>query len=152
MAGFASDIYLRPAGIKTPAGGIGMLLQSGGMTFGAHAIPIHCRSCPVQGISMVDFLIRIEMEPALSALCLCAAIPGNRQCLQATIGEGDQVLLQRIMTEGVGDWKFSLFSIGTISAYILSIIAAEKFSDDAISIKSDGIEITEHTDIIGLRH
>jgi hypothetical protein len=43
------------------------------------------------------------MEPALAALLFRVAIPGDAERLIAPPGKGDQVLLQRIDPEGVGD-------------------------------------------------
>jgi len=52
---------------------------------------------------MVNPAIGLQVEPALSALCFRARIPGDRQCLVAAAGKRDQILLQGVDTEGVAD-------------------------------------------------
>ena len=48
-------------------------------------------------------LAGIEVEPALTALLFRPAIPGDAERLQPPAWKRDQVLLQRIDPEGVGD-------------------------------------------------
>jgi hypothetical protein len=56
---------------------------------------------PMQDVVGPDLLVRIKMKPALSAFFLRAAVPRDRQGLHPAVREFDQVLLQRIDTEGV---------------------------------------------------
>ena len=95
VAGFAGDVDLRPGR------GIGVFLrvvvlaQLGRMALGALEIPGLIDPCPVQRIAGLELLVGIEMEPALAALVLRPAVPGDAERLHPAVGKGDQVLLQR---------------------------------------------------------
>ena len=54
------------------------------------------------------------MKPALAALVLRTAVPGDRQRLQAAVREFDQILLQRINAEGVFDLEARKLAVGTV--------------------------------------
>lgn len=58
---------------------------------------------PVKGVLGIDLLAGLQMIPALSALVGVATIPGQIQCLQVTVTDIDQVLLQGVVPEGVLD-------------------------------------------------
>src|SRR5262249_27539623 len=68
----------------------------------------------MQDIVVADVLVRIEMEPALAALVLRVAVPGNRQGLQPAIRKFDQILLQRIDAERVFDLEDVELSIRSV--------------------------------------
>ena len=80
-----------------------VLAHAGRMALRAHEIPVLVQPGPVQHVVVLDLLVRIEMEPALAALVLRPAVPGERQRLQAAVGKLDQILLQRIDAERVLD-------------------------------------------------
>jgi hypothetical protein len=56
-------------------------------------------------IAVVDRYVGIEVEPWLTPGCGGVAIPGNAQGLLTTAGKSDQMLLQRVHAEGMGDLK-----------------------------------------------
>jgi hypothetical protein len=56
-------------------------------------------------IAVVDRCVGIEVEPSLAPGGGGAAIPGNAQSLITTAGKSDQMLLQRVHAEGMGDIK-----------------------------------------------
>src|SRR5215472_11301474 len=58
---------------------------------------------PVQRVAGFELLAGIELEPALTALLFRPAIPGDAKRLQPPAWKRDEVLLQRIDPEGVGD-------------------------------------------------
>src|SRR5512132_512467 len=103
VAGLAGDVDLRPGR------GIGVFLrvvvlaQLRRVALGAHEIPGLINPCPVQRIAGLELLIGIQMEPALAALVLRPAVPGDAERLHPPVREGDQVLLQRVDAEGVAD-------------------------------------------------
>src|SRR5262245_41448470 len=57
----------------------------------------------MQNVVVLDLLIRVEVKPALAALSLRPAVPGDRQRLQPAVGKLNQILLERIDAEGVFD-------------------------------------------------
>ena len=93
VTGFAGDIDFGPGGVKAVELRIVILMQVRGMTFGAHVIPVLLQAGPVEGVFMRQVLAGIEMKPALSALLLRPAVPGDAQRLIAAVRKTDQVLL-----------------------------------------------------------
>ncbi len=83
-----------------------VLAHAGRVALGAHEIPVLVELRPVQDVVVADFFIGIEVEPALSALVLRPAVPGDPQRLQAPVGKFDQILLQGIDAERVFDLEF----------------------------------------------
>src|SRR5690348_8383909 len=73
------------------------------MAVGALIIPGLVAPGPVQPVASRQFLVGVEVEPALAALLFRAAVPGVAERLIAPPWKGDQVLLQRVDPEGVGD-------------------------------------------------
>ena len=101
MTGFAADADLGPLRCETIGLRIVVLPNAGRMAFGAHEVPVLVQPGPVQHVVVPDAFVRIEMKPALAAFVLRPRVPGDRQRLQAPVGEFDQILLQRIDAEGV---------------------------------------------------
>lgn len=60
---------------------------------------------PVKRMAGAEGLIRVEMEPALTTFAFAAAVPGDAEGLQAAARQFDEILLQRVMAEGVVDAK-----------------------------------------------
>ena len=75
------------------------------MAIRAHAVPVLVAASPVQGVIGGKALAWVEREPALPALPLGSAVPSDGQGLQAPPGQGYQILLQRIVAEGVEHLK-----------------------------------------------
>ena len=50
MARLAAHVYVRPGGIVGIAIRIVILLQVGGVAFGAHTVPVLGRICPVEPV------------------------------------------------------------------------------------------------------
>ena len=86
VTGLAGDIDFRPGRRKGFCLRVVILLQVGGVTGGAAAVPVLARACPVQYIIMGNGFIRVEMKPALAALRSRPRIPGNAQRLQSSAG------------------------------------------------------------------
>ena len=59
----------------------------------------------MQRVLVIDLLVRVQVIPALPALGGGARIPGDAQGLQPTARQRQQVLLQRIYTEHIGDFE-----------------------------------------------
>jgi hypothetical protein len=84
------------------------------MTFGASEVPILAARGPVQPITCLDVLARIQMEPALAPLPLRPRIPRDGERLLAAAGKFDQVLLQRMHTERVFDLVIVEPAVGSV--------------------------------------
>ena len=79
------------------------LLQVRRVALRAHEVPVLDRPGPVQRVVGRHALVRIEVEPALPAVRLRARVPGDARAPGSGRRELDQVLLQRIDAEDVGD-------------------------------------------------
>jgi hypothetical protein len=93
VAGLATHADFRKARGEAIVGRIVILVHAGRVALGAHEIPVLVELRPVQHVVVLDLLVRIEMEPALSALLLGAAIPGDRQRLEPAVRKFDEILL-----------------------------------------------------------
>ena len=126
MAAFATDINFGPGAVVAIALLGIILLQSGGVASGTLSIPVIVDPGPVQAFSWLSHIIGHKLIPALPALLCWSAVPSNCQCLIAAIGEANKVLLQRLNTKGVGNFKCLVFSICTLSANIIFTVFASK--------------------------
>ena len=101
---------------------------------------------------MPDLLVRIEVEPALAALVLRPAVPGERQRLQAAVGELDQILLQRIDPERVFDFERGELAVGAVGLDQEFSVLAEEAGMHAVIIEARIVEIAEHRLVGGMLH
>ena len=93
VAGLAAHVDLRKRGRIAIVCRIIILAHAGRMALRAHKIPILVQLGPVQNIVVLDLLVRVEMEPAVTSLLFRPAVPGDRKRLNASIWKLDQVLL-----------------------------------------------------------
>jgi hypothetical protein len=77
-------------------------------------VPVLVDAGPVQWVAGLEFLLWVEVEPALPTLCLRAGAPGNTKGLQTATGKLDQVLLQRGNAEGVLDLEVGQLAVGAV--------------------------------------
>ena len=116
VAGLAGDVELRPGrrvGVRRR--GIA-LLHVGRVALGAHEVPVLVGARPVQRVAEGNLLLRVEVEPALPSLLRRPGVPADVQRLVPPAGERDEVLLQRIDAEGVGDRVFVELSVGAVGS------------------------------------
>jgi hypothetical protein len=83
------------------------LHQVGGVALGAHAVPVLAVAGPVQPVVRRDVRFRVEVVP-LAAL----GVPGCAQGLQPPAREGHQVLLERLVAEGVAHLELAGLAAG----------------------------------------
>jgi hypothetical protein len=152
VAGLATDVDLRPAGMETAGGRVIVLAQSGRMTVCAHEIPVLLQLRPVQRVAVADVLPRVEVEPALTAALLGSRVPGDTQGLQAPVRKLDQILLQRRDAEGVLDRKFGEPPIGSVCAHEELAVTAEERGGHAHVGESGVVEVAQHGALAGLGH
>src|SRR5262249_11397054 len=106
----------------------------------------------MQDIVVLDLLIGIEMKPALTALPLRSCVPRNRQRLHAAVGKFDQILLQRIDTEGVFDLEDGELPVRPIGLDKKFPTLAKEAGVYAVIIERRVIEITEHRRFVRMLH
>jgi len=96
-------VDIGPGGRIGVAAEVIVLLQIGLVAVGALVIPSLVAPSPVQRATRLELLIGVEMKPAFAAFFFRAAVPCDAERLITPSGKGNQVLLQRIYPEGVGD-------------------------------------------------
>ncbi|MNB97401.1 hypothetical protein D3C75_446280 [compost metagenome] len=152
VTGLAADGLLVPGGGEAVALVVVTLVEGGGVAIRAHGVPVLVTPGPVQGIAGGKALARIEGEPTLSALRLGAAVPGQGQGLQAAAGEGDQVLLQRIMAEGVEDLDVNRLALFPLETDEIVLSLAKEAGLDASFVEMGVVEIPQHVVRGGVAH
>ena len=80
------------------------------MALGAHVIPVLLQAGPVQRVIRRDVLVGIYMKPALATFRLRPCVPGICERLQAPTRELDQILLQWLNTECIGNPEFAVLT------------------------------------------
>ena len=91
-----------------------------------------------------DLLVGIEVEPPLAPGRRRSRVPGDRQRLQTAAGKLDEVLLQRLDAEGVGDAIVGQIAVGTVRAHPELVVAPAERADDALVLEPGGVEIGEN--------
>jgi hypothetical protein len=77
VTGLAAHADFGPVRGETIVRRIIVLAHARRMALGAHEVPVLVQLGPVQKIIVTDLFVRIEVEPALAALILRAAVPGD---------------------------------------------------------------------------
>ena len=85
-----------------------------------------------------------QVEPALPAGCGGTAVPGDGERLQASAGERQQVLLQWMDAEHVGNAVRLKFAVGSFRFHPVAAIATEKPRGGALMPEMAAIESAEH--------
>jgi hypothetical protein len=98
----------------------------------------------VQDVIVLDLLIRIEMEPVLATLLLRAGVPGDRERLQPSVRELDEILLQRIDPEGVFHVERGELTVGAICLDKKFPALAKEAGVHPVIIESRIVEIADH--------
>ena len=144
MAGLAADTDFRPRGVEAIVGSVVILPYAGRMALGAHEVPVLIELGPVQHVVVLDLLIGVEMKPALAALVLRPAVPGDGERLYPAVGKFDQVLLQGIDAECVFHFEGRKFAVGTVGLDEEFVILFEKAGMNAKIVEPGIIEIAKY--------
>ena len=152
MACLARHVQLRPRRGELLRGRVEALAQVRRMALGAHEVPVLPAAGPVQPVAGLDVLAGVEMEPALPALRLRPAVPGDRQRLHAAAGQLDQVLLQRPHAERVPDLEVGELAVGTIGRDDeLAVAPRERRRGAGVGELRAG-EVAQHRRVVGDLH
>ncbi len=93
---------------------------------------------------MVDLLGRVEVIPALATVFLAPRIPAEVQDLHASVREFDQVLLQGIDPEAIGDPVVLAGSVRALRVDVEMPVFLKETRRDAMVVERDIVEITQH--------
>ena len=96
--------------------------------------PVQCSRSPGGAI-----LPGQQMEPALGR-----DVPGDGQRLQPAAGQFDQVLLQGIDAERVGDLEIGQLAVGPVGADEIPVPLPEELRDHALVLEVHATEVTQH--------
>jgi hypothetical protein len=114
------------------------------MAFGTGKVPVQEALAPVKGVLGADVFVRIEVIPALTAISSRTRIPGYRKCLLSSVGEIDEVLLQRPHAERMGYPQGFGASPGGFDAYHEVPVLPVKAHRFVEIPEIDAAEITEN--------
>ena len=98
----------------------------------------------MQHVVVLDLFIGIEMKPALAALVLRPAVPGDRKRLYPAVRKFDQILLEGIDAEGVFHLEGRKLAVGAVGFDKELIVLPEEAGMDAVIVETGIIEIAEH--------
>src|SRR6516165_7672649 len=144
VAGLATHADFRKARGEAIVGRVIVFAHAGRVALRAHEIPVLVQLGPMQDVVVLDLLVRVEVEPALAALRFRAAIPGDRERLQAAVREFDQVLLQRIDAEGVFHLERGELAVGSVGLDEEFPLLAEEAGVHAVIVETRLVEIAEY--------
>jgi hypothetical protein len=122
------------------------------MTLGAHRVPVLVQAGPVQDVAVRDRLVGVEMEPALATLLARPRVPGDAEGLHTAAREADQVLLQRVDAERVGDLVVPKRAVRTVRAHEEPPVAPEEPGGDPGVREGRVLEVGEHAGVVGDLH
>ena len=147
-----ADADFGPAGSIARAGHVEVLAHIGAVTLDAAAVRILKMARPEEGMLGIDIFVGLQMVPALPALRGRPAVPGHIERLQVTLANIDQILLQRVVPEGIFDGVDTGLTILTHGCYPVSSIAFEQARVDPVKADGDIAEITQHVVFAGGLH
>src|SRR6516165_8282132 len=152
MAGLAADADLGPGAGEAVIRRVVILAHAGRVALRAHEIPVLVELGPMQHVVVLDLLVRMEMEPPLSALFLTAAIPGDRQRLQPTVREFDVILLQRVDAEGVLHFERGQLAVRPVGFHEEFPVSAEKARTYTVVVEAGVVKIAQYRLVAGVVH
>ena len=152
VTGLAADADFGPTGRVTRVGRVEVLAYVSAVALDAAAVRVLNMARPEEGVLGIDIFVGLQMVPALPALHCRPAVPGYIQRLQVTLASIDQILLQRVVPEGIFDGVDSGLTILTHGCYLVSTIVFEQARVDAVKADADIVEITQHGGFVGGLH
>ena len=120
------------------------------MTFRTHEVPVVVGRRPVQRVARRDPLVRLQMKPALPSVLCGTRVPRHGERLIPAAGERNEVLLQRMGAERVGDFVIVKIPIGTFRADEILFVLLEKSRRHSEVSKGCVVEVAE--DGVFVRH
>ena len=152
VAGLAGDVDLGEGRLEAVLGEAVALAQVGRVALRALGVPVLRELRPVEHVPVVDTLARVEVEPALPALRLRPAVPGDGEGLVAAARQLDQVLLQRHEAEDVGDRVVRRPAVGPVGADEGLPVLAEEARGQAVVDEPRVVEVAEHRPLVRRLH
>ena len=119
MARLVGDVDIGPAGGIAVRSEVVVLFQIRRVAARTLIVPGLVASGPMEAIAASKDLIWVKGKPALSPLILGAAVPRDAERLVAAARKCDQILLQGINTERVGDFIVVRPAIRALPAHCL---------------------------------
>jgi len=144
VARLASDRQLGPGGRVPVARGIVALADARRMAIRAHVVPVLRAPRPVELVAVVDLLGGIEVKPPLAALRRRARVPGDGERLEASAGELDEVLLQRLEAERVLHLELCELPVGAVRPDEEPAVPLEEGRPDARVDEARPPEVATH--------
>ncbi len=135
----AAHVDLGPRGLEGVGLGVVRFAQIRGVALRAHAVPRLGAARPVQPVIGGDVPIRIQVEPLF-----LLRVPRDAERLVATSGERDQVLLERLPTERVGDLELPHLAPRPLRDHVVSAVTGREAARDPPVLELRVPEIAAH--------
>ena len=113
------------------------------MALGALEVPRLLAARPVKRARGAQRFVGVEVEPALTALRPGPRVPCQAEGLEPTPGERDEVLLEGIDAEGVGDLELAELAVRPVGADEELPVAAEERRGDTPVADPSLVEVAE---------
>ena len=143
VAFLAGHRELRPGSGVAVRGEVVSLPEVRRVALGALEVPRLLPARPVKRVRRPERLVGIEVKPALTALGPGPRVPGQAQRLEPTARERDEVLLEGIDAEGIGDLELTGLAVRPVGANEELAVAAEERRGDAPVSDSRLVEAAE---------
>ena len=152
MAGLAGHIGFREQGLVTVVRCGIVFTQIRRMTDRAARIPVLEGTGPVDRIPVRDRIVRVEVQPPLSAFGFGAAVPDDVQRLVSSVLERNQVLLQGMETEGPCNFEFLQFTLPVVGLDVKLAVLAVKTAFDPSVFEGPVGEIAQYVFLVSGKH
>ncbi len=93
---------------------------------------------------MIDPLVRVEVEPPLSAGFPWTRVPGDGQRLEASARQLEKVLLQRVDAERVSNLEVGELPVRSVGADDELVVPPEELRSPPQVIEARAAEVAEH--------
>ena len=147
MTCLTTDIHSIPRRLITVACRIVAQLQTGDVTVKAGRIGGEAARCPMQPVIRRKGFARVERKPTIFA-----GVPRHSKCLQTTLRQFQQILLQRGDAKGVAHRKIGIVAVFAHSVDDPLVIPLEKSAGHCAIVEGRVLKIAEDGRRVGNLH
>ena len=142
MTALAAHTQCLPAAFGPGCNGIEATSKASGVALDAHEISILLRFGPVQRMTVIHAFAVVEMKPALQR-----NIPGRAMHLQTTVLHGQQILLQRLDAQRIGDIEIGSLTVTVRRGDVKPVLVAREVADFHIGLQRTLIKVAEYRSV-----
>ena len=152
VARLARDVELRPRRFVPIFFRSVALAQVRRMAACAAVVPVEGGPGPVEDVAGPHVLVGVQVVPPLPAPGGGTGVPGDVERLVAAARKRDEVLLQGIHAEGVGDLVLAHRPIGTVGPHEVLAVATVEARRHPVVCEERAVEGPAHALVVGHLH